>query len=112
MCRKWKKKLRKWKGQGQGEGQRKKIQTNRKSKKRYVCNAQVSVKFSFLLHEWRFTCHTCVIFDRPVSSYAMFFRDTQAVIKGHNPAATFGDISKIVAAMWDNLDDKTKAVSL
>lgn len=42
----------------------------------------------------------------------MFFRDTQAVIKGHNPAATFGDISKIVAAMWDNLDDKTKAVSL
>jgi hypothetical protein len=51
------------------------------------------------------------MFDRPVSSYAMFFRDTQAVIKGHNPAATFGDISKIVAAMWDNLDDKTKAVS-
>jgi hypothetical protein len=62
----------------------------------------------------RRTCHlsyACVIFDRPVSSYAMFFRDTQAVIKGHNPAATFGDISKIVAAMWDNLDDKTKAVS-
>lgn len=42
----------------------------------------------------------------------MFFRDTQAAIKGQNPVATFGDISKIVAAMWDNLDDKTKAVSI
>ena len=47
---------------------------------------------------------------RPVSAYAMFFRDTQAQIKNQNPAATFGEVSKIVAAMWDGLNDDVKQV--
>ncbi|KAI2663942.1 TOX high mobility group box family member 2 [Labeo rohita] len=33
--------------------------------------------------------------QKPVSAYALFFRDTQAAIKGQNPNATFGDVSKI-----------------
>ncbi|KAH1003063.1 hypothetical protein HUJ05_011009 [Dendroctonus ponderosae] len=33
---------------------------------------------------------------RPVSAYALFFRDTQAAIKGQNPNASFGEVSKIV----------------
>ncbi|XP_015378357.1 PREDICTED: thymocyte selection-associated high mobility group box protein TOX-like, partial [Diuraphis noxia] len=40
----------------------------------------------------------------PVSAYALFFRDTQAAIKGKNPNASFGEVSKIVASMWDSLD--------
>ena len=28
--------------------------------------------------------------QKPVSAYALFFRDTQAAIKGQNPSATFG----------------------
>lgn len=54
--------------------------------------------FLFLLH-------------RPVSAYALFFRDTQAAIKGGNPSASFGEVSKIVASMWDSLDPDTKNVS-
>ncbi|VDK19646.1 unnamed protein product [Anisakis simplex] len=42
----------------------------------------------------------------PVSAYALFFRDTQAAIKGRTPNATFGEVSKIVASMWDALDAK------
>ena len=49
---------------------------------------------------------------RPVSAYALFFRDTQAAIKCQNPSASFGEMSKIVAAMWDTLDDMHKNVSL
>ncbi|KAL7978949.1 hypothetical protein Chor_013438 [Crotalus horridus] len=32
--------------------------------------------------------------QKPVSAYALFFRDTQAAIKGQNPNATFGEVSK------------------
>lgn len=49
---------------------------------------------------------------RPVSAYALFFRDTQAAIKGQNPNASFGEVSKIVASMWDALDTEHKDVSL
>ncbi|XP_054710565.1 TOX high mobility group box family member 4-A-like [Uloborus diversus] len=42
--------------------------------------------------------------QKPVSAYALFFRDTQAAIKGQNPNASFGEVSKIVASMWDGLD--------
>lgn len=49
---------------------------------------------------------------RPVSAYALFFRDTQAAIKGQNPSATFGEVSKIVASMWDGLDPEHKSVSI
>ncbi|KAF4533109.1 hypothetical protein B566_EDAN003829 [Ephemera danica] len=48
--------------------------------------------------------------QKPVSAYALFFRDTQAAIKGQNPNASFGDVSKIVASMWDALDAEHKNV--
>ncbi|XP_070785852.1 TOX high mobility group box family member 4b [Enoplosus armatus] len=47
---------------------------------------------------------------KPVSAYALFFRDTQAAIKGQNPNATFGEVSKIVASMWDSLGEDQKQV--
>lgn len=47
---------------------------------------------------------------RPVSAYALFFRDTQAAIKGQNPNASFGEVSKIVASMWDVLAPEHKEV--
>ncbi|KAJ8257294.1 hypothetical protein GJAV_G00184050 [Gymnothorax javanicus] len=46
--------------------------------------------------------------QKPVSAYALFFRDTQAAIKGQNPNATFGDVSKLVASMWDGLGEEQK----
>lgn len=46
-----------------------------------------------------------------MSAYALFFRDTQAAIKGQNPNASFGEVSKIVASMWDGLDSEHKSVS-
>lgn len=49
---------------------------------------------------------------RPVSAYALFFRDTQAAIKGQNPNASFGEVSKIVASMWDALDSEHKSVCI
>lgn len=55
------------------------------------------------LFEFLFRC-------RPVSAYALFFRDTQAAIKGQNPNASFGEVSKIVASMWDALDADNKNV--
>ncbi|KAM7378770.1 hypothetical protein PAMP_004368 [Pampus punctatissimus] len=45
---------------------------------------------------------------KPVSAYALFFRDTQANIKAQNPNATFGEVSKIVASMWDGLGEEQK----
>ncbi|XP_055936009.1 TOX high mobility group box family member 3-like isoform X2 [Argiope bruennichi] len=48
--------------------------------------------------------------QKPVSAYALFFRDTQAAIKGQNPNASFGEVSKIVASMWDGLDIDHKNV--
>ena len=48
--------------------------------------------------------------SKPVSAYALFFRDTQAAIKSSNPNATFGDVSKIVASMWDSLGEEAKQV--
>ncbi|EDL14357.1 mCG113708 [Mus musculus] len=48
--------------------------------------------------------------QKPVSAYALLFRDTQAAIKGQNPNATFGEVSKIVASMWDSLGEEQKQV--
>lgn len=53
-----------------------------------------------------------VSLPRPVSAYALFFRDTQAAIKGQNPNASFGEVSKIVASMWDVLAPEHKNVSI
>jgi hypothetical protein len=47
--------------------------------------------------------------QKPVSAYALFFRDSQAAIKVRNPNAAFGDVSKIVASLWDALDPDNKA---
>ena len=47
--------------------------------------------------------------QKPVSAYALFFRDTQASIKMRNPNANFGEVSKIVAATWDGLDPDSKS---
>ncbi|KAF7496170.1 TOX high mobility group box family member 4-A [Sarcoptes scabiei] len=47
---------------------------------------------------------------KPVSAYALFFRDTQASIKTENPTASFGEISKIVASKWDSLPKTKKDV--
>uniref|UniRef100_A0A1A7WPE1 TOX high mobility group box family member 4 n=1 Tax=Iconisemion striatum TaxID=60296 RepID=A0A1A7WPE1_9TELE len=46
--------------------------------------------------------------QKPVSAYALFFRDTQVAIKGQNPNASFGEVSKIVASMWDSLAEEQK----
>ena len=37
-------------------------------------------------------------------------RETQSLIKSQKPDATFGEISKIVASMWDGLGDTEKTV--
>lgn len=50
--------------------------------------------------------------QKPVSAYALFFRDTQAAIKGQNPNASFGEVSKIVASMWDSLAEDQKQVNV
>ena len=47
--------------------------------------------------------------SKPVSAYALFFRDSQASIKVAHPNAAFGDVSKIVASLWDALDPDSKA---
>ncbi|PIO53485.1 hypothetical protein TELCIR_25179, partial [Teladorsagia circumcincta] len=46
--------------------------------------------------------------SRPVSAYAMFFKERQARAKKTFPHATFGDISRIVAAEWDALEKHEK----
>jgi hypothetical protein len=46
-----------------------------------------------------------------MSAYSLFFRDTQSSIKSQNPQATFGDVSRIVASMWDSLDPSNKEVN-
>ena len=48
--------------------------------------------------------------QKPVSAYALFFRDSQAAIKARNPNLSFGDVSKMVASMWDSLDAESKAL--
>jgi len=47
--------------------------------------------------------------QKPVSAYALFFRDSQASIKSRNPNLSFGDVSKMVASLWDSLDTASKA---
>lgn len=46
--------------------------------------------------------------QRPVSAYALFFRDTQAPIKLQNPHASFAEVSQIVASMWKGLEPEHK----
>ncbi|XP_055912223.1 TOX high mobility group box family member 4 [Eupeodes corollae] len=47
---------------------------------------------------------------KPVSAYALFFRDTVSAIKVQNPNTSFEEISKIVGSMWQVLDPSHKNV--
>uniref|UniRef100_A0A0N4X6T8 HMG box domain-containing protein n=1 Tax=Haemonchus placei TaxID=6290 RepID=A0A0N4X6T8_HAEPC len=49
--------------------------------------------------------------NKLVSAYAMFFKERQTYVKKSFPHATFGDISRIVAAQWDALEKHEKIVS-
>jgi len=42
--------------------------------------------------------------------YCFDCRDTQSAIKAENSMVTFGEISKIVASMWDSLSEEAKQV--
>lgn len=46
--------------------------------------------------------------NKPISSYGLFFRDTQIAIKEQNPDTSFGEISRVVTTMWNNLDENHK----
>ncbi|XP_075161894.1 uncharacterized protein LOC142234623 isoform X2 [Haematobia irritans] len=47
---------------------------------------------------------------KPLSAYAYFFRDTVSAIKQQNPSCSFQELSKIVASMWEALDQSHKEV--
>ena len=44
------------------------------------------------------------------SAYAFFFKDTQASVKSQNPNAKFGEVSKIVAQMWEAMGNEDKSI--
>ena len=46
----------------------------------------------------------------PLTAYKFFFKETGQTVKNHNPAAKFGDVSRIVASMWERLSDEEKAI--
>jgi len=54
--------------------------------------------------------YTQFLFSRPMTAYSLFFRDTQSSIKAQNQQATFGEISRIVATMWESLEPHEKEV--
>lgn len=94
----------------------KKTKVQKKKKKRDPNEPQKSVLLSssiLICWLWMSPFRSCWnFFWRPVSAYALFFRDTQAAIKGQNPNASFGEVSKIVASMWDGLDVDHKNVTI
>lgn len=47
---------------------------------------------------------------KPVSAYALFFRDTVSAIKSKNPNTSFDEISTIVSSMWQVLEPAHKNV--
>lgn len=44
------------------------------------------------------------------SAYAFFFKEIQGSVKAKNPNIKFGEVSKIVAHMWENLGEEEKSV--
>ncbi|KJH51141.1 HMG box [Dictyocaulus viviparus] len=46
--------------------------------------------------------------SRPISAYAIFFKERQILIKKSSPKASFGEISRAVASEWELLDDEEK----
>jgi hypothetical protein len=47
---------------------------------------------------------------RAPSSFIIFSQEKRAEIKISHPEATFGEIGKILGALWKELDDESKAV--
>lgn len=41
--------------------------------------------------------------QKNVSAYALYFRDVQEEVRKKNPSASFGEISKIISFMWNQL---------
>ena len=72
---------------------------------------QKTISSHYQLHQ-HYIVYVYVLLCRPVSAYALFFRDTHAAIKGQNPNALFSEVSKIVASMWDVLAPEHKNVSI
>lgn len=48
--------------------------------------------------------------EKPLSAYALFFRDTVGAIKLQNPNSSFKELSQIVSSMWLALDPTHKNV--
>ena len=46
--------------------------------------------------------------QKPLSAYAVFFKDTVSKIKQENPNCAFQELSRIVASMWEILDEDIK----
>ncbi|XP_075750458.1 TOX high mobility group box family member 4-B-like [Rhipicephalus microplus] len=48
--------------------------------------------------------------ERPLSAYALYFRDTHASIQLQNPNASFTEMSQMVASIWKELEPEHKLV--
>lgn len=48
--------------------------------------------------------------QKPLSAYALFFKDTVTNIRHQNPNCSFQELSRIVSSMWEVLDEETKNV--
>jgi hypothetical protein len=49
---------------------------------------------------------------RAPSPYIIFCSEKRPEVKAANPETSFGEMGKILGAMWAQLDEKGKAVSL
>jgi len=45
---------------------------------------------------------------RVASPYILFCSDKREEVKKANPAATFGELGKLLGGLWKNTDQKTK----
>ena len=42
------------------------------------------------------------------TAYKFFYKETAQNVKNHNPGVKFGDVSRIVAGMWETMTDGEK----
>ena len=47
---------------------------------------------------------------RALSPYILFCTERRAAVKAANPSATFGELGKLLGALWGTLDEKGRAV--
>jgi hypothetical protein len=45
----------------------------------------------------------------PANAYMMFSSDNRDAVKAKNPKATFGELGKLIGAMWQKASDSVKA---